>query len=225
MTNLTWRISYAERAHAQEELISDHIRAAYLVLVAGWVALIIFLFLCEFLGDTPDPIVFLREAIVASIAVAAFYGALVGIRTFAHRKPNHWHALNWGVIWLFLIGVITYYLSTEGLSQMTLVAFLTLVCVYTYRWLMHHATYSFEITDKGVSEHVTFFGHKQTYHTAWSEVNGHRVHSMTGSVELHLKGHHWHVRPRCHLIVPTKRVRKEAHDVLAQILWKKKKRQ
>jgi hypothetical protein len=222
MKPLKWRISYIEADHAQEELISDHFRTAYKVLIAGWFALIIVLFAVEYTGNQ-DPMEFARNAIMASILVAAFYGALVGMRTFAHRRPDTWHMLNWAVIWLFLIGVIAYYFL-NGVLDMAVVAFLVLVCVYAYRWLMHRAVYTFEVTDKGVSEHVSFFGHKQTFHTPWKEVRSHRVHPLTGSVELKLKGHYWHFKPHCHLIVPAQRQKRKIHTALAKILWRRKRR-
>jgi hypothetical protein len=215
-----WKTSYTDIAHANEEVISDNVRKAHRVILLAWVVTILIIGLIESTQEAPSATIFLYNAIATTVCMGAFYLALVGLRYFAHAKPNAWHAMNWGAIWLFLIGVTAYFAVNEGNTVNTIIAGATLISVYAYRWMMHRATVWWEITPIGVSEHIKFLGHTQSAHTTWKEVKGHWVHPLSGAVQLRLRFHgfHFHIKPHVFLIVPDKRNRKKIHAVLAKIL-------
>lgn len=218
--NLRWTTTYTEIAHAEEEGISDRVRKAYWVIVAAWFVVLVVLGVFAY-GDAIPLQEFLLSSLMASVMFGVLYASLVCIRVFAHAHPDKWHSLNWIIIWTFLVCVMIYNVvgaDTEG----ALLAASVLVCVFAYRWLMHHARFEWEITKTGVLKTILVFGHKVVHATAWKEVRRHRVHPLSGAVELRLKWHHWHLRPRVHLIVPDKRHRKEIHAVLARILKRKR---
>jgi len=214
-----WTTTYTQIAHATEETISDDVRKAHWAVFVIWLVTILSLFLAEYGQEQPDASAFLGNAAIATTGFAALYLALVGLRWFAHRRPHAWHLLNWSVIWVFLLGATAYFLATEGIGTNAVTVFLVFLCVYAYRWLMHHATFEWETSKRGVTQKVSFLGHTQSYSTGWKEVKGHRVHPLSGAVELKVRGNLFHLRPRVHLIVPDQKHRKKIHAELARILW------
>jgi hypothetical protein len=220
---IRWKTTYTEIAHANEEVLSDNVRKAYPVIILAWLVTIVLLFVAEFQQDTPSPSTFLYNAGATTVAIGLFYLALVGLRYFAHRRPHHWHLMNWGAIWLFLIGAIVYFVVDEGFGVNAIVTFSVLVSVWIYHWMMHHATVWWEVTPQGVSEHIKFLGHTQSAHTSWKEVKRHWVHPLTGAVQLRLKWHRFriHIAPHVHLVVPDTKLRKQIHAELKKILWKR----
>ncbi|MEK6822698.1 MAG: hypothetical protein AABY13_02625 [Nanoarchaeota archaeon] len=224
MRTLAWTTRYDEFSHATEEVISDAVRKAQWAVIAGWFAILAALFWVEYLQEIPSVPSFLRNAAIATASIAIIYGMMVGLRYFAHARPHQWHFLNIGVIYAFLAGITGYFAFTEGVSSTTVASGAVLVCVLAYHWLMHRSKVQYTITPQGVSQHISFLGYSQTHYTRWTEVRKHRVHPLSGAVELTLRWHGFHIKPRAHLIVPDKKHRKQVHDVLARILWPKKTR-
>ncbi len=217
---MKWRTSYETIAHANEEVISDSVRKAQLGMLLLWLVLLGLAFGQEFALETPSIGSFLFSAMVLTVCVAAIYGALIGLRTFAHNKPRHWHFTSWIVLGAFLLFATTW-LFYVGANDLAMAAALTLIVVGTYYLLMRGAKIEWEANAEGVSQTITILGHRQRYHTSWKEVTHHRVHTLTGAVEIKTKGQIWHMRPRVHLIVPEQKHRKAIHRELSSFLTKR----
>lgn len=214
-----WNTTYTDIAHASEEVISDTVRKAYFVLAIALFAGLVTLFWYEQQQSPPSISHFAGNAIALVIGVFFLYLALVELRRFAHRQPHAWHALTWSSLWLFVLGGTAYFLWYEGPSDTVFIGLLALFCLYLYRWLMHRARFSWVITPQGVSQTINVMGHKQTFTTRWNEVRTHRVHPLTGAVELTLRRHHFRLAPRVHLIVPGSH-RRDVHKALHTVFHK-----
>jgi uncharacterized membrane protein YhaH (DUF805 family) len=212
-----WNTTYAELSHANEEVISDNIRKAHWVVAVAWLLLIVALGIAEYGKDTPSIGSFLYNSLIATICVGVFYSILVGLRYYAHRRPDQWHTLNWTIVWIFLASVTIYYIVNEGWALDSIMTASVLISVVIYHQAMHYAKITWEITPKGVSERITFLGYTHSAHTEWKDVRRHWVHPLTGAVQLRLGWHGLHARPHVHLIVPGKH-RKEVHELLSKIL-------